>query len=439
MKRDIYSALKVWQKDSSRRPLLVRGARQTGKTYIINQFGRNEFHSFIVLNLERNPEYKDIFNNNDPKNIIEQIALFVGKKVTPGKTLLLLDEIQDCPKAIMSLRYFFEEMPELHLIGAGSLLEFSLNVEDYRVPVGRVQYMYMSPMSFGEFIEAKGDGDLRNYLNDFSNLEKISDGLHGKLNELVRKYFIIGGMPAVVKEYVNSGDILKCQQIQHSIVETFIDDFSKYSKVSKFSYLKKIFNSAPALIGNKFVYSKVDAQVRSRELKQAVELLDQADVLHRVKRTSGAGIPLEYGVKDNYFKIILLDIGLMHAISGVYSDTAKQNDFTAIFNGAVAEQFVGQELIAYYKPELRPNLYYWAREARNSNAEVDYIIVKSTRIIPVEIKSGAKGRMKSLHLFMKKFKTEKAVKISQAKFNNSESIMDLPFYALQLFVEGDSL
>lgn len=419
--------------------MLVRGARQIGKTYIINQFGRAEFHTFVVLNFERNPEYKDIFNHNDPQNIIEQIALFVGKSVIPGKTLLFLDEIQDCPKAIMSLRYFFEEMPELHIIGAGSLLEFSLKVEDYRVPVGRVQYMYMSPMSFGEFIEAKGERDLRNYLTDFSNLKKISEGLHIKLHELVRKYFIVGGMPAVVKEYMNSGDILKCQRIQHSIVETFIDDFSKYAKASKFSYLKKIFNSVPAFIGNKFIYSRVDSHIRSRELKQAVELLDQADVIHCVKRSSGAGIPLESGVKDNFFKIILLDIGLMHAISGVYSETAKQNDFTAIFNGAVAEQFVGQELIAYHTPELRPNLYYWAREERNSNAEVDYIMVKNSRIIPIEIKSGVKGRMKSLHLFIDKFKTEKAIKISQAKFNNSELIIDLPFYAIKLFVDIDSL
>jgi len=417
--------------------LLLRGARQTGKTYIINQFGRQEFEFFIVLNFERNAEYKDIFNTNDPKNIIEQIALFIGKKVVPEKTLLFLDEIQDCPKAIMSMRYFFEEMPELHLIGAGSLLEFSLNVEEYRVPVGRVQYMYMSPMSFGEFIEAKGEGDLRNYMSDFSNLEKISDGLHGKLNELVRKYFIIGGMPAAVKEYVNAGDILKCQQVQHAIVETFIDDFSKYASVSKFPNLKKIFNSVPALTGNKFVYSKVDVHVRSRELKLAVELLDQADVIHRVKRTSGAGLPLEAGVKDNFFKIILLDIGLMHAISGVYSETAKQKDFTAIFNGAAAEQFVGQELVAYNPPELRPMLYYWAREAKNSNAELDYLITKNARIIPVEIKSGAKGRMKSLHLFMKKFNTEKAVKISQVKYNNSGPIIDIPFYAIQPFVEGN--
>jgi uncharacterized protein len=437
MKRDIYNALKFWQDDSSRQPLLVRGARQIGKTYIINQFGCNEFHSLITLNFERNPEYKDIFSHNDPKIIIEQIALFVGKSVVPGKTLLFLDEIQDCPEAIMSLRYFFEEMPGLHIIGAGSLLEFSLNVEDFRVPVGRVQYMYMGPMSFGEFLEAKGEIELRSYVNDYANLEKISNGLHDKLNELVRKYFIIGGMPAAVKEYVNSGDILKCQRIQHAIVETFIDDFSKYAKVSKVPYLKKIFNSAPAFIGNKFVYAKVDAQARSRALKQAVDLLNQADVIHYVKRTSGAGLPLESGVKDNFFKIILLDIGLMHAISGVYSETAKQKDFTAIFNGAVAEQFVGQEFIAYNKPEIRPRLYYWAREAKNSSAEVDYIITKNSQIIPVEIKSGAKGRMKSLHLFIKKFNTEKAVKISQAKYNNKESIIDMPFYAIQSFVQGN--
>jgi predicted AAA+ superfamily ATPase len=436
MKRDIYKALLKWKGDTGRRPLILRGARQIGKTYIINQFGNKEFNSFISLNFERNPEYLDIFSDFDPQKIIEKIALFIGKKVEPGKTLLFLDEIQDCPKAIMSLRYFYEEMPELHIIGAGSLLEFTLNAENYRVPVGRVQYAYMKPMSFGEFIDASGDENLRTYLSDFSNIEMIPDGLHNKLNELVRMYMIIGGMPAVVNEYVTTKDVLKCQKIQQGIIETFIDDFGKYSKAAKYPYLQKVFNSVPSIIGNKFIYSKVDDNVRSRDLKLAVELLTQAGILHRVQRTSGAGIPLEAGVNDKFFKLIFLDIGLMQAISGVYTETAKQKDFTAIFKGAIAEQFVGQEIIAYHTPEIRSKLYYWAREARNSNAEVDYILEKNLGIVPVEIKSGAKGRMKSLYLFIEKFNTELALKISQAKYNNGRPVVDLPFYAIQPFLEN---
>ncbi len=435
MQRDIYKSLLNWKNDKKRQPLIIRGARQIGKSFIVNQFGKKEFSSFIVLNFERNKEYKEIFDTYNPKEIIEKIALFTSKKVVSGKTLLFLDEIQDCPKAIMSLRYFYEELPELHVIGAGSLLEFSLKSEDFRVPVGRLQYLYMQPMSFGEFLVAINETRLRDYLQDFSNIQVIPNAIHEKLNKLIRKYFIIGGMPAVVDEYASSGDILKCQKIQQSLINTFIDDFAKYATKTNHTHLKKVFNSVPLHIGNKFVYAKIDNTVKSREIKVAVELLEQAGIIYKVKRTSGAGLPLEAGVNENFYKIIFLDIGLIHAISGVYSDTIKQKDFTAIFNGAVAEQFVGQELIAYKMPEIKPNLYYWAREARNSNAEIDFLMNRSTEIIPVEIKSGKKGTLKSLLIFIEKFKTKTALKISQARYSVVKPVINLPFYAIESFLK----
>ncbi len=433
MNRNIYKSLTNWKNNKSRRPLLLRGARQTGKTFIINHFGDNEFPSRITLNFERNPEYKEIFENFNPEKIIEKISLFTGQKIKKGKTLLFLDEIQDCPKAIMSLRYFYEEMPELHVIGAGSLLEFSLNSENFRVPVGRVQYMYLKPMSFGEFLEAIDENILRKYISNFSNIEKIPDAIHNKLNELLRKYFILGGMPAVIKDYVQNKDILKCQKIQHSLIETFIDDFAKYSNNSQHKYLQKIFYSVPALIGNKFVYAKVDNTLKSRDLKNAVELLEQAGIVFMVKKTSGAGLPLEAGIKNNFYKLIFLDIGLMHALSGIYTETARQKDFTAIYNGAVTEQFVGQELIANNEPEIKPSLYYWGRESKSSNAEVDYLIAQNSEIIPIEVKSGTKGIMKSLLMFIEKYKTKKALKISQAKYSYSKPITNLPLYAVESF------
>ncbi len=431
MKRDIYKSLINWKNNNNRKPLLIRGARQIGKTFIVNQFGNNEYEDSLTLNFERNPEYKDIFTGFNPKEILEKIALFTGRNAIAGKTLLFLDEIQDCPKAIMSLRYFYEEIPELHIVGAGSLLEFSLNSEDFRVPVGRVQYLYMQPMSFSEFLTAKGEIELVKYLQDNNNIKKISDALHDKLNELVRKYFLIGGMPAVVDEYIKTQDILKCQQIQHSLIETFTDDFAKYARVSKHLFLKKVFSIVPMMTGNKFIYAKVDKNIKSRYLKDAVNLLEQAGIIYKVKRTSGAGLPLEAGVKENFYKLIFLDIGLMHAVSGIYSETVKGKDFTAIFNGAVAEQFAGQEFVAYQKAEIKPNLYYWAREAKNSNAEIDYLFSKDSKLIPVEIKSGKKGTLKSLLIFIEKFKTKKALKISQAKFSINTPIINLPFYAIK--------
>lgn len=436
MERSIYQMLASWKNDTNRRPLLLRGARQTGKTYIINQFGDSEFVSKVNLNFERNPEYKEIFSTYVPSEITEKIALLTGKRIVPGESLLFLDEIQECPKAIMALRYFYEEMPGLHVVGAGSLLEFALHTEDYRVPVGRVQYMYLKPMSFGEFLKALDETVLREYISDGENLKMIPDAIHKKLNELLRKYFLLGGMPAVLKEYLESGDILKCQKIQHSLIETYVDDFGKYARSSQHKYLQKVFYSVPALTGSKYVYAKVDNTIKSRDLKEAVELLQKAGIVHKVKKTSAAGLPLEAGVKTNYYKLLFLDIGLMHALSGIYTETAKQKDFTAIYNGAVAEQFVGQELIAYTKPEIKPNLYYWTRDAKSSNAEVDYLIEKNAGIIPIEVKSGAKGMMKSLLMFTQKYNSTIAVKISQAKYRGTEPIVNVPMYAIESMLQG---
>jgi len=435
MKRDVYQLLVDWKNSHNRWPLLMRGARQTGKTYIVNEFGKLEFKELIYLNFERNPEYKDIFNSNIPAEIVEKITLYTTKKPEPGKTLLFLDEIQECPEAIISLRYFFEEMPGLHVIGAGSLLEFALLSENFRMPVGRIQYLFLYPLSFGEFLDALGESELRNYILNFSKLEKLPVYLHGKLNEYVRKYFITGGMPAVVQEYVTTRDIIKCQRIQRSIIDTYIDDFAKYSKVSKHTYLRKVFNAVPGMVGQKFVYTQVDRAIKSRELKEALELLETAGVVTRVRQTTGSGLPLAAGVHESIFKVLFLDVGLLHAISGIYTDTAKQKDFTAIFKGAVAEQFAGQELIVCQSPYTKAELYYWGRKAKSSTAEIDYLIVINAMVVPVEIKSGPTGRMKSMQMFIEKYNSKKAVKISQAPFINGSPIVCLPFYAIESFLQ----
>lgn len=439
MKRDIYQILIDWKNSDNRRPLLIKGARQTGKTYIITQFGKNEFKDIIYLNFERNPEYKDIFNTNIPADIVEKISLYTAKKPEPGKTLLFIDEIQECPKAIVSLRYFFEEMSGLHVIGAGSLLEFALSSENFRIPVGRIQYLYLYPLSFGEFLDALGESELRNYILDFTRLENLPLNLHEKLNEYVRKYFITGGMPAVVKEYATTRDVLKCQRIQRAIIDTYIDDFAKYSKVSRHPYLRKIFNAVPGMVGQKFIYAQVDRSIKSRELKGALELLEMAGVLTRVRQTGGSGLPLAAGVHESFFKVLFLDVGLFHSISGVYPETAKEKDFTTIFKGAVTEQFAGQELIACQSPYTKAELYYWGRKAKNSTAEIDYLIEKNACVVPVEIKSGSTGRMKSMHMFIEKYHSKIAIKISQAPFKKGTTIISLPFYAIESFLLGDGM
>ncbi|MCP4294659.1 MAG: ATP-binding protein [Proteobacteria bacterium] len=431
MKRDIYPLLKEWQKDPQHFPLILRGARQVGKSYIVNEFGLNEFDSLITLNFEKNPEYKEIFKSFDPSEIIERITLFTNKRIVPGKTLLFLDEVQECPSAIMSLRYFFEEKQSLHIIAAGSLLEFVLKSEEFRMPVGRIQYMYLFPLSFGEFLDTQGEGQLRNLIKSQEELEKVPDALHIKLNEYLRKYFLIGGMPAVVDRYIKQHDFILCQRIQRGIVDTFLDDFGKYARKTKHNYLSKIFYAVPKMIGNKFKYSHVDRSIKSRELKDALELLEMAGIVRRINHTSGAGIPLEAGIKEGHFKVLFLDIGLLHAINGIYADTAVSKDYTTLFNGSVAEQFVGQELVAYQNPYSKPSLYYWAREAKNSNAEIDYLIQKKSTIVPVEVKSGSIGRMKSMFMFLESYNSNYGLKISQARYSKSDEIVCLPMYALQ--------
>lgn len=436
MKRDIYKNLLEWKDSKTRLPILFRGARQTGKTFIISNFGNTEFKNFIILNFERNREYKDIFNTRIPVEIIEKITLFTGQRIEPGRTLLFFDEIQECPEAIVSLRYFFEEMPELHVIGAGSLLEFSLLSEEFRMPVGRVQYLYLYPMSFGEFLEAMDETELRSYIAEYDNLQNLPAGLHDKLNNYIRKYYIIGGMPAVVSEYVTSHDIIKCQRIQRSIIDTYIDDFAKYARVAKHNNLRNVFNAIPGMVGKKFVYAQVDRLTKSRELKEALELLETAGVVSRVFQTNGGGVPLASDINESYFKVLFLDIGLFHAISGIYTETAKENDFTAIFKGAVAEQFAGQELIACLSPYTKARLFYWGRQVKNSTAEIDYLIEKDGQAIPVEIKSGPTGRMKSLLFFIENYKSEKALKISQASFSLNNTIVSLPFYGIESFIKA---
>jgi predicted AAA+ superfamily ATPase len=435
MKRDIYKILIDWKIADGRRPLLIRGARQTGKTFVVSEFGTREFANFIYLNFERNPELKEIFTTLVPAEIIEKIVLFTTKKSIAGKTLVFLDEIQECPNAIVALRYFYEEMPGLHVIGAGSLLEFALSSESFRMPVGRIQYLHIHPLSFGEFLDAIGETELRKYILNFKNLENLPEGLHVKLNEYVRRYFIIGGMPAVVNEYIKTRDIINCQRIQRSILDTYIDDFAKYSRISRHVYLRKVFNAAPAMVGQRFVYAQVDRSVKSRDLKDALELLETAGIVTRIRQTSGAGLPLAAAVHESIFKVIFLDIGLFHAVSGIYSDTAREKDFSAIFKGAVAEQFAGQELIACHSPYTKAALFYWGRDEKNSSAEIDYLIEKEARIIPVEIKSGSAGRMKSMQIFIEKYHSETALKISQAPFMNGKPLLALPFYAIESFLQ----
>jgi len=431
MKRDVDSVLLQWKDEIGRLPLLVRGARQVGKSFTVSGFGEKHFDNCVIVNFEQRPEYGECFSSIIPDEIIENISIISRQDIVPGKTLLFLDEIQECPRAILSLRYFYEQLPELHVIGAGSLLEFALRQDDFRMPVGRIQYLYMKPLSFGEFLDASGEEKSRELIVRTKPNKPLNPAIHQKLISLVKKYMILGGMPAVVEEYLRSGNFNRCSRIQSVITRTYRDDFGKYAAKSKHEYLQKVFLAVPRLVGRKFKYSHVDSSLRSRELKEALELLARAGVVTLVKRTSGAGLPLGAGVNERHFKVISLDVGLMQNICGAQEEILLSEDVTKINAGAIAEQFAGQELLAYRDVFTEPSLYYWARESRNSSAEVDYLLVLNSSILPVEVKSGATGRLKSIRLFLEKYPAPAGIRFSQLPFSTIASIISIPLYAIE--------
>jgi len=325
-------------------------------------------------------------------------------------------------------------MPELHVVGAGSLLEFVISHEDFRMPVGRVQYLYMKPLSFLEFLDTIGENRSRKIIESSSWDHLPSNAIHTHLISLIKKYSTIGGMPAVVSEYASTDNLDKCFQIQTIINQTYRDDFGKYASKVKHKYLEKIFFAVPKMVGRKFKYSHVDNSTQSRDLKDALELLEKAGVVYRIMQTSGEGLPLEANAKEKHFKTAFLDIGLMQNICGLSSDIllSPDDNFIKVNEGAIAEQFTAQELLAYGDCYTAPKLYYWAREARNSTAKIDYIIPCCSSALPVEVKAGKTGTLRSMHLYLEKYHLSAGVRISQLYFNKTLPIISLPFYAIKM-------
>ncbi|NDB86910.1 MAG: hypothetical protein EB127_30105, partial [Alphaproteobacteria bacterium] len=242
MKRDIESDLLRWKNNDNRSPLLIRGARQVGKIYVIEQFGKDHFSNLVIINFEQYPQFKECFHTLDPIAIISSLELLTNQTITQNETLVFLDEIQECPNAIMALRYFKEQMPRLYIIGAGSLLEFTLNNPSFRMPVGRIQFLFLKPLSFGEYLDASGHEKLRKFLKEIKILDSVDSIIHTKLLSLVNEYSALGGMPEVVKEYIESKSLLKCQDIQTNILLTYRNDFGKYAKKPNHLLLEKVFN-----------------------------------------------------------------------------------------------------------------------------------------------------------------------------------------------------
>ncbi|MFH1771314.1 MAG: AAA family ATPase [Candidatus Omnitrophota bacterium] len=427
MKRYIEKALLEWKNKGNKIPLLVRGARQVGKSYTIETFGTKYFKNIISINFELTPNLKECFQNLKPQDIINKLQLLLNVHIT-NDCLIFLDEIQECPSAIISLRYFKELMPQQPVIGAGSLLEFSFKQEDFRFPVGRVSFINMEPMSFFEFLDASGYTNLKEHIINHRDILPIDIAIHEKLLDLLRIYLIIGGMPEVVKEYVSSLNFFDCQRIQTGLLETYRNDFGKYANLSHHKYLQKVFDAAPRLTGQRIKFVNIDREVKSRDLRNAIELLSMARVVRPVYASKASGIPLNSQINLQKIKLTFLDIGLMQKACGLQAETQKAKDIMQVNAGAVAEQFVAQELRAYMDPFQDNQLFFWARDKRRSMAEVDYLLTRNKYIIPIEVKAGRSGRLKSLHLFLEQKKSALGIKLSVENISLQDRILSLPLY-----------
>lgn len=443
MKKNYYSRaidkyLLEWKDDNNHKPLLLRGARQVGKSSAIRQLGKS-FKYFMEVNFERDKEIRSIFTGNlKPKEITSRLSAFYGIPIIPNETLVFLDEIQACSDAIHSLWFFYEDYPELHLIAAGSLLEFALK-KITSFGVGRVRSLFMYPMSFDEFLVATGNSSWIDVKQNSSSQNPVFDALHTKLTEAFRNYLMVGGMPEVVSTWVETNDFLKCQQIQDDIILAYEDDFSKYEDKIDSMLLRQTLRSVALQIGNKFVYSQVQGNYRSEKVKVALELLKDAGLIKPIIHTAANGIPLGAQANDKFIKYIFLDSGLLLRLLSL-ENTNGQSELSKFIligvasdltnKGNLTEMVAGLELLKYNIPTQRHELYYWQNLSRGAQAEVDYVIVKENKVVPIEIKSGTSGSMKSMYQFLMDKNLEYGIRSSLENFNVMNKIEIIPLYAL---------
>jgi len=443
LKRSAEINIKKWYERKHRKPLVIRGARQVGKSTLVRNFAKKNNLALFEINLERNPGLEKTFKKLDMAEILREIEYLCGKgKINPGNSILFLDEIQAAPPAVKALRYFYEDFPGLAVVAAGSLLEFTLSDHSYSMPVGRIEYLFLGPMTFEEFLQAKGEADLLDLISSYDFKYNFPDSAHHKLLKLQREYLLVGGMPEAVQRYVETGDFEDVIDVHSSIIETYRDDFAKYARGSDFLRLQKVFDYVPSAAGEKIKYRNIDENAQARDLRKAVDLLAKANVITCVYHSKSSGIPLKAGKKEKIFKMYFLDVGLMNRVCGVQRiplSTLESRDF--INEGKMAEQFIEQHLLYSGRATETPQLFYWLREGRSANAEVDFVLQLDDEIVPVEVKAGKSGSLKSLHRFAYEKNSNRAVRFDlnppstmrvSHKIGNGDGTAEVNFLLLSL-------
>jgi len=411
--RDVLLQIEAWQRSVEPKILVLRGARQVGKTTAVSQLpslaGRGA--KVLQVNLEEHPELERSFATNDAERILEELFFTAGAVPAEGD-IVFLDEVQAAPSALQAMRYLREHRPDLRFVAAGSLLEVALGRRNISMPVGRMEYLFMGPLTYREFLGAQGSFDMeRELMRSWIPGKPFPQAAHGKLLSVLRKYLIVGGMPEAVARFVATGDSMEVGRVHASILNTYRDDFVKYASGEDLLLLRRVFDWVPARAGDKVVYTKIAADRRAAAVRTAIELLCDARVIFPAVHSSGNGLPLSSEVRPSVYKLFFLDVGLMAHMTGVSrisGDMMLDHDF--INRGRLAEQFVAQHLLFRRPSWERPSLHYWLRSGRSSNAEVDFLVEGGRSVVPVEVKAGSSGSMKSLMRFVQEKSVPLAVR-----------------------------
>ena len=439
MKRLVEENLKSWYKQENRKPLVIQGARQVGKSTLVKNFCKNESINLFEINLEkRKLKSLNVVDEIDIISIINEIEDVCGKELIATNSIVFLDEIQDSKLGFQALRYFYEERPDLAVIAAGSLLNLYLHSNEITVPVGRIEYLHLGPMTFTEFLMAMDEHLLLKRLNSYW---QITDTQFQKLHDLMNCYILVGGMPEAVLNYSKNKSFLKVRKIQNDLIESFRNDFHKYSKKNNIDSINEVFNFTVQNLGKKVKYSEINQTTKSALLKNAINSLIHANIIHKVSHTHASGVPLSVGSNSEIFKLYFIDIGLVSASSDLNQEILNKKDW--LNKGDLAEQFIHQHLIYNFQVGHKSNLYYWLNDKPKSQAEIDLLIQSQREIIPIEIKFSSSKKVKSLWHFIEIKNIERAVhfgihkyeikKESHKSFTNKGSNIKVKLYQLPLF------
>lgn len=402
MERLIFPDLRDWLTGPGRKPLVLRGARQVGKTWMVRELSKRSQRDLIEINFERNPEYRKLFSANDPRRIIDDLSLILGREVHPERSIVLLDEIQAAGEVLAKLRWFAEEMPELPVIAAGSLLEFTLRDHEFSMPVGRVSFRHMEPIGFQEYLLAHGQERLLRILSEWRPGKDLSMAAHEQAWKWFERFSMVGGMPEVAAADAGGAAPSKCRGMQKDLMAAFRADFPKYAGRLQADVVDTVLRAVAGSIGRKFVYAQADAGLKQHQAKKALELLAAARICSLVRFSAANALPLGAETKDTFRKGVLLDVGLLHALLDTPAAAAfpAWNTLPSDFRARISEQMAAQQLRGLDSGGAEePQLYYWQREGGRPG-EIDFLAGVGGRIIPIELKSGAAGSMKSLHQFM---------------------------------------